>query len=99
MLYVYAYIHIYIYRNGIPFRTLFHTSGTLSRIEDAGVFSDGLAQVLIKGKWGFIDTDGKISILPRFEEVLPFSQGLARVQSDGKWAYIDRFGDVVWREK
>jgi len=71
----------------------------LPKFEDAGVFSDGLAQIKVKDRWGFIDTDGKFAIPARFEDVLPFKSGLAWVSIDNKWAYIDRFGDIVWKEK
>lgn len=70
----------------------------MPKFEDAGVFSDGLAQVRVNGRWGYIDTEGKISIPATFDEVTPFSNGLALVVVQGKWQYVDRFGGVVWRE-
>ena len=49
-------------------------------------FSEGLAPVLIDGKWGYIDPDGKIAIKPRWKAfniyrgpLMSFSEGLAAV--------------------
>lgn len=40
-------------------------------------FSDGLAAVCIKGKWGFIDKTGAMVIPPEYASVTPFHDGLA----------------------
>ncbi len=58
-------------------------------------FSEGLAPVMIKGKWGYIDKSGKIVIVPKFLRAKPFSEGLATVEVDDKFGYIDRTGSFV----
>ena len=65
-------------------------------------FSEGLSPVLLNGKWGFINQDGKLVIDSRFEEVyfsshfpIGFSKGLAFVKENGNWVYIDRFGKIL----
>lgn len=45
----------------------------------AHAFHEGLAAVEINGKWGFIDTTGKIVIEPKYYLVNDFSEGLASV--------------------
>ena len=70
----------------------------MPKFEDAGVFSDGLAQVRINGKWGYINTDGQVAIPAAFDSATPFRDGLAQVTQGGKWQYVDRFGGAVWRE-
>ncbi len=47
------------------------------------------------GKWGFVDTTGKIVVPLIFEGVGKFSSGLAAVKKEGKWGYINKKGDFV----
>ena len=45
-----------------------------------------------KGKWGFVDTDGKFQIKAKYESVEPFSDGLACVSEKGKYGYLNQNG-------
>ncbi|MBW4630681.1 MAG: WG repeat-containing protein [Iphinoe sp. HA4291-MV1] len=66
------------------------------RFDGASGFSDGLAQVGIDGKWGYIDKNGTEVISPQFDETDDFSEGLARVWIAGQnWGYIDKTGKFV----
>ncbi|MBL0161173.1 MAG: WG repeat-containing protein [Bryobacterales bacterium] len=61
-------------------------------------FSEGVAAVMVGGKWGYIDTTGRMVIQPmplmRAED---FHHGLAFVSTkDGKYGYIDKSGKYVW---
>lgn len=48
------------------------------------------------GKWGYIDSTGKIVIKPQFVSAEEFSEGLAAIENeDGKHGYIDESGVVV----
>ncbi len=59
-------------------------------------FSEGLAQIKIDGKWGYIDKTGSVVIQPQFDKTDNFSEGLARVWISGKnWGYIDQTGNFV----
>jgi hypothetical protein len=51
-------------------------------------FSGGLASVLDRGKFGFIDRDGNFFIEPEFEAADSFSEGVALVLLSGKPVYI-----------
>jgi hypothetical protein len=64
-------------------------------------FSEGLAAVEIDGKFGFIDTSGRVVIEPKFEDLpdMYFSDGLAKVKLEGKYGYIDRTGAIVIEPK
>jgi hypothetical protein len=81
----------------------------MRRRSSTALFRDGLAAVRIgddnAGKWGFIDTQGRIAVNPQFESVFSvsdkttrigsrlegeFNQGLAAVKAAGKWGYIAR---------
>jgi hypothetical protein len=60
-------------------------------------FSDGLAAVMLDGKWGFIDKEGKEVVPPKYNEVKSFSDGLAAVklEQNSKWGFIDKEGKEV----
>jgi WG repeat protein len=52
------------------------------------------------GKWGYIDSSGKIAIKPQFASAEEFSEGLAAIENeDGKYGYIDVTGRVVIEPK
>jgi hypothetical protein len=52
------------------------------------------------GKWGYIDSSGKIVIKPKFVWAEEFSEGLAAFENDdGKHGYIDETGAVVIEPK
>lgn len=66
--------------------------------EDALNFSEGLAAVKKKGKWGVIDTNNEWVIYPTFEQIgrgalmgegYAFQETLAPAKKEGKWGYID----------
>jgi len=59
--------------------------------EYANEFHNGLALVLLKGEWGFIDKTGK--------SVLPYSNGMAPVNVNGKWGTIDEDGNEIFAPK
>ena len=77
------------------------------QFDDVGAFSEGLAVVRMKKKFGYIDTNGRLVIPLRFADAAPFSEGLALVytslgmnllgKTEGVWlfasaGYIDRTG-------
>lgn len=59
-------------------------------------FCEGLIQDKVDGKWGYLDTTGKVRIPHRFIDTNDFSDGLAGVQEDGRTAgFIDLNGNWV----
>nr|MBA3352760.1 WG repeat-containing protein [Blastocatellia bacterium] len=58
-------------------------------------FYEGLASVKKDGKYGFIDTSGKLVIAPAFDKAGVFSRGLAAVIMDGNVGYINKKGELV----
>jgi hypothetical protein len=67
--------------------------------------SQGLIAVKIAGRWGFINTQGKMVIRQRYEPDVndynddeyggEFSEGLAAVKWKGKWGFVNRRGRLV----
>ncbi len=80
----YSYIRT---RRGQPGETVISP-----QFEDAQIFHEGLAEVKLHHKWGFIDTTGQMVIEPQFEETRFFQENLAAVRFNGKWGYINREG-------
>jgi hypothetical protein len=65
-------------------------------------FSDGVARIIYKGKFHYIDKSGNIIITTPYDMAWDFRDGLAFVQSgddvrDAKYGYIDKTGKVVWQ--
>lgn len=70
-------------------------------------FSEGLSLVRDKGRYGFVDTSGKLVIPMEYCEADSFSEGLAAVSLEDsqvflhgqydreKWGYIDKTGKMV----
>ncbi|OGU10481.1 MAG: hypothetical protein A2X61_08705 [Ignavibacteria bacterium GWB2_35_12] len=51
------------------------------------------------GKWGYINTKGKIVIEPIYEEAYDFEKGKAIVKLDSVWYYINKNGKVIKKVK
>lgn len=74
-------------------------------VERFGPNGEGLIPVKINDRWGFINIEGKIVIVPQFEPDIneygddlyqeSFTNGLALAKSKGKWGFINREGKFV----
>ncbi len=62
---------------------------------DGSEFQNGYAFFKEKGKYGFINTDGKVVIAPRFDFAQFFGDGLANVKVGKKWGFVDETGRFV----
>ena len=65
------------------------------QFDAVGTFSDGLAEVKVGNKWGYINKTGKYVIGPQFDYVMGFHEELAAVRIGKKWGYVDKTGKVV----
>lgn len=65
------------------------------KFDKAYAFSEGLAAIKIKEKWGYMDKDGHIIIEPQFEEAGIFSEGIARIGIDSHYGYINKEGRII----
>ncbi len=57
--------------------------------------AEGFDAVLKDGKWGFVDTSGKLVIPLQFESPAQFRHGFATVKKEGKMGIIDKTGKVL----
>ncbi|MBM3249308.1 MAG: WG repeat-containing protein [Candidatus Omnitrophica bacterium] len=65
---------------------------------DAGMpFTEGLAAVMIGGKFCYIDKKGRVVLRPDADTGYFFSEGLAKVCTADKCGFIDRKGKMVIR--
>ncbi|MGK7944921.1 MAG: WG repeat-containing protein, partial [Microcystaceae cyanobacterium] len=53
----------------------------------------------IEKKWGYVNQDQKVIILPQFDEADAFYEGIARVKMGDKWGYIDQQGSWIMSPK
>jgi len=76
-------------------------------------FREGQGEVLVNGKFGFINSSGQVTIKPKFNQVFPFSNGFAVVRRGaiintpkagsfgqlfaGYFMYINKNDQVLWK--
>ena len=69
------------------------------KYDAVGNFSEGMAAVMLDGKWGFIDKTGKEVIPPIYSDVKDFSDGLAPVRGGQvetfTIGFIDKTGKTI----
>ena len=68
---------------------------SLKQYDYVGTFSEGLAQVKVGEKWGFIDKTGKQITPCLYDDARDFSEGLAKVIVGEKWGFIDKQGKQI----
>jgi hypothetical protein len=66
------------------------------KYDDVWSFTEGLAAVKVKNKYGYINKSGKVIIPLKYDMVWPFSKGLARVGLNEKWGFIDKNGNLIY---
>ena len=59
-------------------------------------YNEGLCDVKVENKWGYIDRTGKMVISPQFDDADSFEGGLAKVKIGDEFGYIDKTGKYVW---
>ena len=73
---------------------------TVDKADFCSAFSEGMARIRAKDKWGYIDKEGKVVISPIYDDANNFKDGLALVaKTDEKtkeklWGFIDKSGAV-----
>lgn len=65
------------------------------RYERAMPFSEGLAAVLVDGRFGYIDLNGEMVLEPRFDLAGAFEHGLAEILMGKHTGVINRKGEIV----
>ena len=58
-------------------------------------YSEGLAEVMLNYKHGFINKSGTLVIPCKYDDTAPFSDSRAQVKLNDKWGFIDKSGVEV----
>lgn len=61
-----------------------------------GKFFEGLVEVRIDDKYGYINVVNEMIIEFEFDNVFVFFNGIVEVWVEGKKGYIDKIGRFVW---
>ena len=56
---------------------------------------DGWIAFCQKGKWGYMNLDGKVVIKPQYEAAKSFSNGMAAVKNGDNWGFINEDNELV----
>ncbi len=67
--------------------------------EELRFYSGKVIAAKQKGKWGYLDTEGKWTIEPQFDSVHSFSEGVASVEKNGKWFFVDKKGNTISKNR
>jgi hypothetical protein len=97
-------LKLYIMKKTILFILTMYTVTTLfsqtgyDKVDQFDIVKDNWAKVELKGKFGFIDKDGKEVVKPIYNEIGQFDinrDGWAQVKLNGKYGFIDKDGKEV----
>ena len=73
---------------------LIDSSGQFTVLEgnvQVDTFSEGLGVAIsVEHKYGFVDSNGKVTIPFEYEAALPFSEGKAAIKKNGSWGFINK---------
>ena len=86
----------FVISDGCKMYILNQDTGGIQLVESENIprFKDGLAKVLKKGKWGYIDSIGNLVVSYQFDEASNFSNGTASVKLNGKCYLINKRGEL-----
>jgi hypothetical protein len=62
------------------------------RYDSVQLFSQGMAAVLLKGKWGYITESEELTVQPLYEAATTFQTKATAVKKNGKWGLIAKNG-------
>lgn len=72
--------------NGVIVDRQYYPKETTERVYEE---SEGYRIIKRNGRYGFVDSKGRLRIANRYEDVGPFREGLAPVKILGKWGFIN----------
>ena len=58
-------------------------------------YVDGMALVVVKGKWGCVNEKGAYIVEPKYNEMHRFSEDMAAVKDGDKWGFVGRDGQIA----
>lgn len=70
---------------------------TSSGDNDCRIFSDGIAAIMVNGKWGYINQEYEWIVQPFYTSADDFSNGLGVLRDNGNSYVVNTFGEVVFK--
>ncbi|PZR40593.1 MAG: hypothetical protein DI538_03855 [Azospira oryzae] len=70
-------------------------ANVLMEVEKVFPESEGMRGIKRDGKYGFIDTQGRLRVANRYEAIGQFKEGLASVKILGKWGYVNIWDQII----
>lgn len=70
-------------------------SDLLKIYDDARSFREGLAIVVLKGNYGFVNNLGEVVVPIKYHWASDFSEGLAVVKLNGKYGFVNQAGELA----
>lgn len=67
----------------------------LDKLEEVFPESEGMRGIKRDGKFGFVDSRGRLRIANRYDGIGEFHEGLAAVKLIGKWGYLNQQDQIV----
>ncbi|MEQ1586311.1 MAG: WG repeat-containing protein [Cyclobacteriaceae bacterium] len=67
----------------------------LDKLEEVFPESEGMRGIKRDGKFGFVDSRGRLRIANRYDGIGEFHEGLAPVKLIGKWGYLNQQDQIV----
>ncbi len=65
-------------------------AGSEENYEDFGDLGEEYISAKKNGRWGFLDSEGRLRISNRYEDVRPFQENYAAIKLRGRWGFIDK---------
>jgi hypothetical protein len=65
------------------------------RVVNIYQFQEGMGIIYKDGRYGVVDTSGKIIVAPLYNKIRHYQQGLAAVELNERWGFIDKTGKEV----
>jgi hypothetical protein len=78
--------------NGVIIDRQFYPNEVTEKVYEE---SEGYRVIKRNGRFGFIDSKGRLRIANRYEDVSPFKEGLAAIKILGKWGFINYHDNIV----
>ncbi len=50
--------------------------------------------IIKNGKWGLVDTNGKVLISPQFQQIDAMEDGAFAYKQDGRWGFMNKYGKL-----
>ncbi|MGL4598277.1 MAG: WG repeat-containing protein, partial [Bacteroidia bacterium] len=93
-----SYMYLDSYPNGKvkePYVDNLHYDVPYGKTIEMYQFNEGMGVIYSNGRYGVVDTTGKIIVPPVYNTIRTYKQGVAAVELNERWGFIDKTGKEV----